>query len=141
MKIRLDFVTNSSSTSYLISLKGKFTLENFTKAAGVDKTPWLGRMFSRLFKIISGHNKEISDVVKMEREYYDEDETLDSYLERAWPDREETVKALLAAGRKVYVGSFEDGGMGASELECLFCADSFFLENDEIFFDASEERY
>ncbi|MDR1049996.1 MAG: hypothetical protein LBP95_02745 [Deltaproteobacteria bacterium] len=140
MKIRLDFVTNSSSTSYLISLKGEFTLENFTKAAGVDKTPWLGRMFSQLFKIISGHNTEISDAVKRERKWY-EDETVDSYLERAWRDREETVKALLAAGRKVYVGTFEDEGMGAGVLECLFCAESFFLENDEIFFDASETRY
>ena len=37
MKIKNDFVTNSSSTSYLLSLKDSFSKESFLKAIGVEQ--------------------------------------------------------------------------------------------------------
>ena len=36
MKIRQDFVTNSSSTSFIISMKQKWSEKSFLKAIGVD---------------------------------------------------------------------------------------------------------
>ena len=45
MKIRNGFVTNSSSTSFILSMKEEFTEENFISALGAEGDSPLNKIF------------------------------------------------------------------------------------------------
>jgi hypothetical protein len=49
MKIRNGFVSNSSSSSFLIFMKGELTKENFLWLLGVDENNPVGRGASKMF--------------------------------------------------------------------------------------------
>jgi hypothetical protein len=134
MKIRQGFVTNSSSTSFIISLKGEFTEENFSNSLGLDKVPWLNRMLDGLYDLVDSKKEDIFDLMK------EENEDLDSFLSSFDRKTGRQIKKLLAENRTVYIGTLEDEGCGAEELESFFCRHSFFAENDDIYFNGLDER-
>ena len=49
MKIKLDFVSNSSSTSFVYISDSEFTLEKFLEAVGVDKSGPVGDLFCEMY--------------------------------------------------------------------------------------------
>ena len=64
MKIRLDFVTNSSSSSFIIGIKGELTEENLLKYLGVEKSGPLFEFAKSLAYLIvkKAKPKSIEDV-------------------------------------------------------------------------------
>jgi hypothetical protein len=55
MKLRLDFVSNSSSTSFVYISDSDFTEEVFMKAVGVDPNGPLGGLFREMhYEVVSG---------------------------------------------------------------------------------------
>lgn len=132
MKIRSSFVTNSSSTSYIISLKKGFGRDSFMKAIGSDGGSPMNRMFEQLFDAIQSEHQEIH---KAASEY--QCESVEELLDKTGFDKNtiSTVEGLLKNGRTVYFGEFHSDGETASER--YFCCNSFVLSDDEIYFNGN----
>lgn len=131
MKFRQDFVTNSSSTSFIISLKDDWNENNFYKSIGLLDDSALRSIFTELYMAIENNKKEINAYV---REYYPEDETVEIFLsnQKYSNDVIEKVSQLLKDGRTIYYGelSTENGDI----VEAFFSTESFLVCEDDIYF-------
>lgn len=130
MKVRNGFVTNSSSTSFLISLKRGWEKGNFMSALGADGTSIMNHIFEDLFDVIDGKKTEIHTVIK-ERGL-----TISEFLYNRGFDSEtiEVAKKLIADGRTMYYGEFSDEEQAS---ESYFCFRSFIISEDDIYFNGS----
>jgi UDP-glucose 6-dehydrogenase len=96
MKVRIDFVTNSSSSSFIVARKSELTEAQKDAIIKFVENEFLGE------KIISPDNTEdeISEII--------ENESLD----------EESVRQALSEGKNIYQGYvvFESSGYGMTDL-------------------------
>lgn len=133
MKIRNGFVTNSSSTSFVISLKKEWEKGTFMSAVGADGMSPVNWIFEELFEAIDREKQEIHRVIK---ESGKDGLTISEFLEEEGFDSEtvDIVEKLIAEGRKVYYGEMHsDGG----NVEIYFCCRSFVVCEDDIYFNGS----
>ena len=112
MKIRYDFVTNSSSTSYVvISENGAFDKETFMKTMGVSEESPLYAFYEQIFLAISeeadgfeaiGIRRDM--IIGGARSHFENWKFPQSIQERAMQ--------VLVNGGKIWIGRFstEDGG-------------------------------
>lgn len=133
MKIRKGFVTNSSSTSFIISLKEEFSKVNFMTAIGANGNSPMNKIFEDLFQAIEDDKQNIIDVTKE----YQEGIKVGDFLQKQGFSQETAnkVEQLLAEGREVYYGRLRSDGETPSER--FFCCDSFVLCEDNIYFNGN----
>lgn len=133
MKIRKGFVTNSSSTSFIISLKEEFSKVNFMSAIGANGNSPMNKIFEDLFQAIEDDKQNIIDVVKE----YQEEIKVGDFLQKQGFSQETAnkVEQLLIDGREVYYGRLRSDGETASEI--FFCCDSFVLCEENIYFNGN----
>ncbi len=134
MKIRNGYVTNSSSTSFLISLKKNWGKETFMSAVGADGVSPMNQIFEELFKTINDQKQEIHRKIK---ESDKKDLTVSEFLGKEGfdPETVEIVEKLIAEGRTVYYG--EMNSESGSSTETYFCCKSFVVCEDDIYFNGS----
>jgi hypothetical protein len=131
MKIRNGFVTNSSSTSFILSMKEEFTEENFISALGAEGDSPLNKIFEDLFKAVEENAEDIISVVKKEG-----DQSVEKFLEGSFSKETiSKVNEFLEAGRKVYYGRLHSDCESAAEQ--YFCCESFILMEDDIYFNGN----
>lgn len=133
MKIRRGFVTNSSSTSFIISLKDEFSKEKFMALIGASGNSPMNKIFEDLFQAIEDNKQNIIDAAK---EYRGEITVGDFLEEQGFSqDTVNKVEELLADGREVFFGRLRSDGETPSER--FFCCNSFVLCEENIYFNGN----
>jgi len=134
MKIRAGFVSNSSSTSFLIIADGDLDRKGFLDLMGVDAKSPLAGLFTTLYESILDNSRETVDLSKVDPNVPMKDWFTDLRNDLT-PRMLEKLEEGRARGLKVYHGQLRTE---SNNVECFFCTDSFEVENDRIYFNALE---
>ncbi|MHC1695653.1 MAG: hypothetical protein AB9835_10380 [Eubacteriales bacterium] len=139
MKVNRDFVTNSSSTAFILSMQEEINQEIFLKALGIEGDSPMKELFSMLYEVVENEKQEIRSYIL--KWYPDFNGDISSFiLEKGFnKETEEKVKLLLNEGKTVYCGKLS--GDGSSAVESFFCCESFLICEDNIYFNGRISRW
>lgn len=135
MKIRTGFVSNSSSTSFLIIAKEELNQANFFELMGIDTDSPIADLFEQFYQAV------IQNVnIKIDFEVNDEQVPVEALFEGQRRGDISShmlnkVKEAKHQGLKVYFGMLSSE---ESLIESFFCTDSFEVENEKIYFNGLE---
>jgi hypothetical protein len=137
MKVKLDFVTNSSSTCFVLIKKGEFSLNSFKNAIGVNQKSIFEDVFSSLYNSLKSDLKPAREFVATCR--WNKGEDFETFIRKLYS--ENTLNKILDAeqnGHEVSMGWLYDEH---GPIEAFFCADAFIIDTDELFLDATVDGY
>jgi hypothetical protein len=128
MKIKFDFVTNSSSTSFVYISDEELTEEVFLEAAGVDGDGPVGDLFRQMYF-------EISSALRHHGEQITTKEAADNLdgTPEFTPEVIDRIKVAIEQGKSVIKSTLSSDGPLA---ESLLCLAMFEIESDRFYINA-----
>jgi len=128
MKIKFDFVSNSSSTSFVYISDEELSEEAFLKAAGVDGNGPVGDLFRQM-------HSEISTAILHYGKQVTTKEAADSLAgtHKFTPEVVEKMKDAIKQGKKIVTSTLDSDGPLA---ESLLCMAMFEIESDRFYINA-----
>lgn len=135
MKIKTDFITNSSSTCFVVMMKEELTLPQFLRLVGVNNDSMFVDVFVKLFQCFK-HDLTPLELYMLKYQC----KTIEEFVDRMnmSPGTVGRIKNAQEKGLDIYVGEMSnDNGM----IECFFCCDTFVIEGDNVIFDATNDKW
>ena len=133
MKIRTDFVTNSSSTSFVIITTGDFSRQEFLELMGINHKSPLEPLFTALYESFRESMYPANEFFSR----YERDAAHIDWFEMVKNQFVPEVVSRIAEARNtnknIYIGKLSSD---ESLIESFFCTDSFEAENDKIYLNA-----
>jgi hypothetical protein len=139
VKIKLDYITNSSSTCFVVILKDEanFSEENFMHDVGIEKNSPVYHIFKELYSIIISNMRDFDLGVAKHR--WRKGRKWDAFIEDIFSaDLVERISEAKTCGDKVYFGTLSSDD---STIESFFCCDSFKIEGNTFYIDASNSSW
>ncbi len=131
MKVRAGFVSNSSSTSFLIISRDELEEGAFLELMGVAPDSPIADLFRELFSDVVGSSRYV-DLARVDTRVSPE----------AWFDTERMSSTMVARlqqaagqGLKAYFGSLSSDN---TPVQSFFCTNAFEVENERIYFNYLE---
>lgn len=140
MKIRTDFVTNSSSTSYVIMNNGEFSLEKFLNAVGIKYESEFAYIYKVLFEALDSGMKPIREHFEEVKSHYSY-LNFEDYLENHFHGGEELKEKVLNAekeGFDVFVGKLASDN---TMIEGYFCVSDFEIKTKDLYVYARDDAW
>ena len=128
MKIKYDFVSNSSSTSFVYISDQELSEEVFFEAAGVDRDSPVGDLFRQM-------HSEICTAIRQYGKQITTKEAADSIAgsHKFTPEVVEKMKDAIEQGKNVVTSTLSSDGPLA---ESLLCMAMFEIESDRFYINA-----
>ena len=132
MKIKMDFISNSSSTSFIYISNGEFNESSFFDAVGVSQDSPLFTLFGKMFLVLS-------EAIRLGDKVTDESQLVqDDKDPKFTPEVIDRAKKALKDGKDVVVSRLSNEE--ALE-ESFLCTEIFEIESNEFYINAYDNYW
>jgi hypothetical protein len=132
MKIKVDFVSNSSSTSFVYISRDMLSKQDFMTVVGVSADSPVASLFEEMFHELKERIERGETLTSVE-----DIDSLDN-RERFTSEVIDRMKKALEQGQTITIGSFSSENNLA---EMILCTEIFEIESERFFINAYENYW